>query len=192
MGGFLFSPVWSREIFLQTLVDGIAVGSLYALIALGYTLVFGILQFINFAHGDVFALGAWLTWALATGLLRLSVNHAWLANPILLLIIVPLGAILLCALAGFTIERLAYKPLRGAPRLNVLITAIGVSLLLENTGQLHPFNLPGGLNLPFGAQPAGMPGLMPDVKLISWSPSPGAQPLTLSLGDGVIIATAAI
>jgi branched-chain amino acid transport system permease protein len=132
---------------LQTLTDGIAVGSLYALIALGYTLVFGILQFINFAHGDVFALGAWLTYALATRLLHMS------SNPILLLILVPLGAIVLCAIVGFTIERLAYRPLRSAPRLNVLITAIGVSLLLENAGQLKTF---------FGPNPEQVPILFTD------------------------------
>jgi branched-chain amino acid transport system permease protein len=119
---------------LQTLTDAVAVGSLYALIALGYTLVYGILQFINFAHGDVFALGAWLTFAIAAGLAKSGA--AWTVNPTLLAVLVPIGAMFGCALVGFCIERFAYKPLRAAPRLNVLITAISVSLLLENTGQL--------------------------------------------------------
>ena len=136
---------------LQTLTDAVAVGSLYALIALGYTLVFGILQFINFAHGDVFALGAWLTYAVAVGLSR--AGHAWTASPVALAIIVPMGAIVLCGVAGFCIERFAYKPLRSAPRLNVLITAIGVSLLLENTGQL---------SWAFGPYPQEVPAILPD------------------------------
>jgi branched-chain amino acid transport system permease protein len=132
---------------LQTLTDAVAVGSLYALIALGYTLVFGILQFINFAHGDVFALGAWATYAIAIGLGR----H--ISNPVAMAILVPIGAIFVCALTGFCIERFAYKPLRAAPRLNVLITAIGVSLLLENAGQLH---------WAFGPYPQKVPSLLPD------------------------------
>lgn len=120
---------------LQTLTDGIAVGSLYALIALGYTLVFGILQFINFAHGDVFALGALLSASIAMWL----GNHLhWgTATPFLFATAVPIATILACALVGFCIERFAYRPLRSAPRLNVLITAIGVSLLMENVGQLR-------------------------------------------------------
>src|SRR6201998_744386 len=120
--------------FIQTLIDGIPGGSLYALIALGYTLVFGILQFINFAHSDVFALGAWLTFACATGLMALAAHgHPIFANHWEMLAGVPIGAIVGCATVGYFIERLAYRPLRNAPRLNVLITAIGVSLFLENT-----------------------------------------------------------
>ena len=132
---------------LQTLTDAIAVGSLYALIALGYTLVFGILQFINFAHGDVFALGAWLTYALAMGIAKKT------TNPLILGLLVPIGSVLICATLGFCIERFAYKPLRSAPRLNVLITAIGVSLLLENVGQL-PWA--------FGPYPKEVPTILPD------------------------------
>ena len=140
------------QTLVQTLTDGIAVGALYALIALGYTLVFGILQFINFAHSDIFALGAWLSYAIAVGLLRLN---AFAAHPLLLAICVPLGAIALCSLAGFCIERFAYRPLRSAPRLNVLITAIGVSLLLENVGQLNT-------KFTFGPYPQAMPAILPD------------------------------
>ncbi|MBV8781189.1 MAG: branched-chain amino acid ABC transporter permease [Phycisphaerae bacterium] len=143
---------------LETFKDAIAVGSLYALIALGYTLVFGILQFINFAHGDVFALGAWFTYAFAIGMTRFAAahpQHAWLGEPWMLAAIVPICAIVLCALVGLCIERFAYKPLRGAPRLNVLITAIGVSLLLENTGQLNtPYT--------FGPYPAQVPTILHD------------------------------
>jgi branched-chain amino acid transport system permease protein len=145
---------------LQTLTDGIAVGSLYALIALGYTLVFGILQFINFAHGDVFALGAWLTLTIATWLNRTLATwtHFTWAAPIVYAVLVPVGAIALCSLVGYCIERFAYRPLRSAPRLNVLITAIGVSLLLENAGQLK---------WAFGTQPQPVPVLIHDHVLLT-------------------------
>src|ERR1041385_5830817 len=115
--------------FIQTLMDGFAVGSLYALIALGYTLVYGILQFINFAHSDVFALGAWLSFFIAARVFGLSAESsaspAWYFGG-LVLIMTMIG----CGIVGFLIQFLAYRPLRNAPRLNVLITAIGVSLLL--------------------------------------------------------------
>jgi branched-chain amino acid transport system permease protein len=145
--------------FLQTLLDAISVGSLYALIALGYTLVFGILQFINFAHSDVFALGAWLTYACAVGLQRLAQHgHPLLGHPVMLGLLVPLGAILGCSIIGFCIEWFAYRPLRNAPRLNVLITAIGVSLLLENTGQLRTV---------FGPYPKAVPVIFVDRVLMT-------------------------
>jgi branched-chain amino acid transport system substrate-binding protein len=122
-GGFSFPYL------LQLLIKGISVGSLYALLALGYTMVYGILRFINFAHSDVFMLGAFFAYrfALAFGFARPTAVQA---SALLLL------AMAACALCGFLIERLAYRPLRRAPRLNVLITAIGVSLFIENAGQL--------------------------------------------------------
>src|SRR6185369_10266748 len=135
---------------IQTLTDGIAVGSLYALIALGYTLVYGILQFINFAHSDVFALGAWLAFTIATamGLAMGASTPPWYVG-----IGVLAATMAGCGIAGFLIERFAYRPLRSAPRLNVLITAIGVSLLLQNVGQL---------SFVFGPYPKAMPALLPD------------------------------
>jgi branched-chain amino acid transport system permease protein len=142
---------------LQTLFDGVAVGSLYALIALGYTMVYGILQFINFAHSDIFMVGAWVafTVAAAAGWAASQVMSPMWAAPFTLL-----AAMATCALLGFVIERLAYKPLRSAPRLNVLITAIGVSLFLENVGQLKFL---------FGTQPQKMPQLLPDTTLFTIS-----------------------
>lgn len=121
--------------FLQTLIATVAVGSLYALVALGYTLVYGILKFINFAHSDIFVLGAWTTFTTSTVILsrmHIDAEHApwWVGVCVFLL------AIAMCATTGYCIERFAYRPLRKAPRLNVLITAIGVSLLLQNIGQL--------------------------------------------------------
>lgn len=144
--------------FVQTLTDGIAVGSLYALIALGYTLVYGILQFINFAHSDIFMLGAWVSYVVAVQLGWISLQGASPAVQVLAPVVVLLAAMAFCGALGFTIERTAYRPLRGAPRLNVLITAIGVSLLLQNTGQLRSL---------FGTQPRPMPSILPNGVLFS-------------------------
>lgn len=143
---------------IQTFMDGTAVGGLYALIALGYTMVYGILKFINFAHSDVFVLGAWMSWVVAVQLLGLGLDDAAPTTPAPLWAgpLVLVAAMATCGAAGFLIERLAYKPLRAAPRLNVLITAIGVSLLLQNTGQLRVF---------FGPYPKRMPPLLPELTL---------------------------
>jgi len=143
---------------LQTLKDGLSLGSLYALIALGYTMVYGILKFINFAHSDVVVLGAWLSLVIATQLERLVVGAAGGAAPWWLGLVVLVAAMAACGAIGFTIERLAYKPLRGAPRLNVLITAIGVSLFLQNLGQLPQM---------FGTSPRAFPRLIEDSSLVS-------------------------
>ena len=115
---------------LQQLINGIAWGSLYALIALGYTMVYGVLRLINFAHGDVYMIGAMVAYYAARALLAPGTSSAAAFFALLLLSMVSCGAL------GFLIERLAYRPLRHAPRLTALITAIGVSLLLENGGQL--------------------------------------------------------
>lgn len=136
---------------LQTLVNSIALGSLYALTALGYTLVYGVLRFINFAHSDVFTVGAWASFVLATTLGFAVVDTPLYAMPLILL-----AAMGICAALGVTIEVLAYRPLRRAPRLNVLITAIGVSLFLQNVGQLK---------FVFGTQPQHMPALIEDRSL---------------------------
>jgi branched-chain amino acid transport system permease protein len=115
---------------LQTTIDTLARGGLYALIALGYTLVYGILRFINFAHSDVVAWGGWISFTIAGAAGWLVVGGA----PGFAVVLVMLATMALCAALGVTIERLAYRPLRNAPRLNVLITAIGVSLFLQNVG----------------------------------------------------------
>ncbi|MBL7715782.1 MAG: branched-chain amino acid ABC transporter permease [Bdellovibrionales bacterium] len=115
---------------IQHLINGLSLGSIYALIALGYTMVFGILQLINFAHGDVYMLGAFIGmyFARVTG----AAENPSVFNLLATLLVAMVG----CALAGFLIERFAYRPLRRAPRINVLITAVGVSLFLEFAGQL--------------------------------------------------------
>lgn len=104
--------------FLQQFVNGISLGSIYALIALGYTMVYGIIKLINFAHGDVYMIGAYIGFA--------AITYAKLGFFPALII-----TMILCALLGVVIERVAYKPLRNSTKIAVLITAIGVSLLLE-------------------------------------------------------------
>ncbi len=121
--------------FLQQLINGIAWGSIYALIALGYTMVYGVLRMINFAHGDVAMVGAMLGIALVNWIAPLlGVVDPNAGSAMTFLLTMPI-AMLACALIGITIEFLAYRPLRASPRITVLITAIGVSLLLEYGGQ---------------------------------------------------------
>ncbi len=124
---------------LTTLIAALTLGSLYALIALGYSMVYGILKLINFAHSDVVVLGAWIT---VTPVCIFILPHLGIATvgvpmPLWASLFALLLTMVLCGAIGFAIERLAYKPIRGAPRLNALITAIGVSLLLQNVGQLQ-------------------------------------------------------
>ncbi|MEW5757571.1 MAG: branched-chain amino acid ABC transporter permease [Pseudomonadota bacterium] len=120
------------DIFLQQLINGLVLGSVYALVALGYTMVYGILELINFAHGEVTMMGA---------MVALAVIGAAVASGVALpgALIVLLGllvAVLVCAALGFAIERIAYRPLRNAPRLAPLITAIGVSIVLQNVAMI--------------------------------------------------------
>jgi len=120
------------EIFLQQMVNGLVVGSVYALVALGYTMVYGILGLINFAHGDLVMVGAMT--ALQTMLFLMGVAPG--LSPVVMLTISLLVAIPVCMLLGFTMERLAYRRLRNAPRLAPLITAIGVSFLLQTVAMI--------------------------------------------------------
>ena len=129
--------------FLQQLVNGLSLGSIYALIALGYTMVYGVLRLINFAHGDVYMLGAYVGYFLSR---RLRGAEPSLPRAL----VVMLGAMLTCALVGIIIERFAYRPVRRAARLTLLITAIGVSLFIENAAQLV-----------FGPDPKFFPSLAP-------------------------------
>jgi len=152
--------------FLQQVINGLSLGAIYALIALGYTMVYGVLRFINFAHADVFMVGAFAGYfvgqilpggAFATGLVVLA------------------SAMAVSAALGMLIERFAYRPLRDAPRLNVLITAIGVSLLLEYSGQVF-----------FGAAPRTFPAIFPSARI-------DAGTLVISSNQlAVIVVTAAL
>ncbi len=109
------------ETFVQQLMNGLSLGSLYALIAIGYTMVYGILRLINFAHSDIFMVGAYFAFFMV------AVFHLpWTVSAIL--------AVVLTALVGMTIDRVAYRPVRNAPRISALITAVGMSFFLENLG----------------------------------------------------------
>jgi branched-chain amino acid transport system permease protein len=134
----------------QTTINTLAVGGLYALIALGYTLVYGILRFINFAHSDIVAWGGWVAFTVAGALGFLADETGSGVFGVALVLIVTMA---ICAAMGVTIELLAYRPLRKAPRLNVLITAIGVSLFLQNVGILEKL---------FGNRPSTMKSLLPN------------------------------
>lgn len=161
--------------FLQQLANGLAQGGIYALIALGYTMIYGVLRFINFAHGDVFMLGAFAGFYVGPATLRLfKLGPSYGAVALVLL-----AAMLLCALAGIVIERLCYRPLRDRPRIIVLITAIGVSLLLENAGQLI-----------FGADPKSFPEIITDRALeipASWG---ALSALTITLSQVLVLGAA--
>jgi branched-chain amino acid transport system permease protein len=144
--------------FFQQLANGIAWGSIYALIALGYTMVYGILRLINFAHGDVYMVGAFAAYFLARAL---GVGTITNASPLMAALVL-LGSMVICALLGMVIELLAYRPVRKSSRITALITAIGVSLFLENAGILV-----------FGADPKFFPQVI--------------APRTITLPGGVLV-----
>ena len=135
--------------FLDQLVNGISLGGIYALIALGYTMVYGIIELINFAHGDVYTLGSFFALAILTALgVSGEVHGVALVIDVSIALV---GAALLCGLVGVLIERLAYRRLRNAPRLAPLITAIGVSFILQNIMQWWR-----------GPSPVSFPGVIPN------------------------------
>jgi branched-chain amino acid transport system permease protein len=114
------------EYFLELFLGGLTRGSIYALIALGYTMVYGIIELINFAHGEIYMIGAF------TGLIVISVLSLLGLNTVAIILLAALIAMLYSAAYGYTIEKIAYKPLRGSQRLSALISAIGMSLFLQN------------------------------------------------------------
>jgi branched-chain amino acid transport system permease protein len=122
--------------FIQQVINGLSLGSIYALIALGYTMVYGILKLINFAHGEVFMVGAYAGYYTATSLGIEAYEARGAAFPLYLAILVLVIAMGAAAVLGMTVELLAYRPVRSAPRLTPLITAIGVSLFLQNAAML--------------------------------------------------------
>ncbi|MEX6504948.1 branched-chain amino acid ABC transporter permease LivH [Jiella sp. M17.18] len=119
------------EYFVQQLINGITLGSIYGLIAIGYTMVYGIIGMINFAHGEIFMIGAFIS--LTVFLVLAALGVAFLPIVLLLMVIV---AMIFTAMWGWTIERVAYRPLRGSFRLAPLITAIGMSIFLQNFVQV--------------------------------------------------------
>ncbi|SAK52196.1 inner-membrane translocator [Caballeronia catudaia] len=165
------------DIFIQQIINGLVLGSVYAIIALGYTMVYGILGIINFAHGDVLMVGAMVALS-AIGVMQ---NHApGIPGPIMLTIALVIAAIV-CALVGYTIEKVAYRPLRKAPRLAPLITAIGVSILLQTIAMMI-----------WGRNPLAFPQLLPTdpINVIAADETrPGA---VISMTEIVIIVVAFI
>jgi branched-chain amino acid transport system permease protein len=129
---------------VQQIINGISLGSIYALIALGYTMVYGIVKLINFAHGDIFMIGSFI------GFYSITILNLGLFTALIL-------SMVFCAIFGVLIERIAYKPLRNATRIAALITAIGVSLFIEN-----------GFIYIRGAQPVAYPGDVLPIKNIEW------------------------
>lgn len=151
--------------FLQQLINGLSLGAIYALLALGYTMVYGVLRFINFAHADVFMVGSFAGYFAAR---HVPAGTVWGG------LIVLLAAMGGCAVLGMAIERFAYRPLRNAPKLNVLIAAIGMSLLLEY-----------GVQLIFGSTPRNFPAVLPTTQF-----KLGA--LTVSSSQLIVIAVTAV
>ena len=165
------------EYFLQQLINGLALGSIYGLIAIGYTMVYGIIGMINFAHGDIFMVGAFiaLMMILALGLTA----SAGLAFMLLALLIVLVIAMAFTSVWGWTVERLAYRPLRGSFRLAPLITAIGMSIVLQNFVQVSQ-----------GARVKPLPPVISGgVRLIEASTERGTIVVQLSYMQMIIIVT---
>ena len=160
--------------FIQQVFNGLSLGSIYALIALGYTMIYGILRFINFAHGDVFMIGAFSGYYLGIVFAFASVTGA---ASIGMAILIMLGAMIITGALGFSVEKLVYKPLRKSPKLTILITAIGVSLFLEYGGQLV-----------FGADPKSFPSLLENKPLINLSGAViGSNPVVVLVTAGLLM-----
>ena len=120
------------DIFLQQIINGVTLGSVYAIVALGYTMVYGIIQLINFAHGEVVMIGAMVAYSVIVAMMGAGVP----LPPLAIVLLGALIAIPVCMAVGFTLERVAYRPLRRAPRLAPLITAIGLSIILQHIAMI--------------------------------------------------------
>jgi branched-chain amino acid transport system permease protein len=133
------------DTLLQQIINGLVLGSMYALVALGYTMVYGIIGLINFAHGDVLMVGALTSWTLIGWM---TSAWGWMPNWLILLVAL-LISMVVCSILNYAIEKLAYRPLRNSPRLAPLITAIGMSLLLQTVAMIiwapNPKSYPGML-----------------------------------------------
>ncbi|KAB0584143.1 branched-chain amino acid ABC transporter permease [Ideonella dechloratans] len=143
------------DIFVQQIINGLVLGSMYALVALGYTMVYGIISLINFAHGEVLMVGAMVSWSVVTAL-----ADSGLPGWALLLISLPI-AILACSVLNFLVEKIAYRPLRNAPRLAPLITAMGMSLLLQTLAMMI-----------WKPNPKPFPPLLPTDVFFLWADGP--------------------
>ena len=154
---WLLVNLWKEPAaFATTFLNGLTLGLVYGLIALGYSLVYGILELINFANGDVFMLGSWVTFSVAVGWFGLDDSNS-LSTLIPALLVTLLCAMAFCAALNTGIERIAYRPLRHAPRLAPLITAIGMSFILQNVG----------LNR-LGPAPVSLPDILSHEPVFDW------------------------
>ncbi|MEK7449827.1 MAG: branched-chain amino acid ABC transporter permease, partial [Planctomycetota bacterium] len=170
------------ELICQQLINGLTLGSVIALIALGYTMVYGIIQLINFAHGDLYMLGTFFALTLVAGLPATVFNNYFFL--FLILVGVLLFTSFFTATVNFSIEKLVYKPLRRAPRLTLLVSAIGVSFILQNIG-LFWGGLPLDLMGNSAAAPKSFPDLIPKINLL---PLLGLETMVrFSLKDLVVI-----
>jgi len=157
--------------FIQQLINGLSLGSIYALIALGYTMVYGILKFINFAHGEIFMLGAFSGLYLARAF---GVDSPDIPMAVVILIL----TMMITSVIGVVIEKLAYKPLRKSSKLTVLITAIGVSLFLQYSGQLL-----------FGADPKSFPEIIENVSFNIFGATIGSNQIVVLISAAVLMMT---
>lgn len=164
------------QLILQNLIGGLQMGSIYALIALGYTMVYGIVKLINFAHGDVMMVGAYAVFWVATTTLISSFAQT---SPVLATMFVVLFSIAFCVVLGVVMDQVAYKPLRHAPRISALITAIGISMALQITAQLV-----------FGSGQVKFPTIIPKVVLfkVGRKPVQLLEVLTMSISIVLMIA----
>src|SRR5438105_3824826 len=174
--GVLLLPkaVSNPSFFLQILIYGVADGAIFALIALGYTMVYGIIELINFAHGDIFTLGAFIAIPLV-GLFGFSDSTQFSLSVVLILLLVTAVVMVIDGGINVAIERLAYRPLRNAPRLAILITAVGMSFILE-----------GIMYLWRGANNVHFPDLLPSTRIALFGDA------SLGVKDIIVIVTAVV
>ncbi|ACD20726.1 branched-chain amino acid ABC transporter permease [Paraburkholderia phytofirmans] len=163
------------DIFIQQIINGLVLGSVYAIIALGYTMVYGILGIINFAHGDVLMVGAMV----ALSAITVLQDHFPELGHVPTLLIALILAAAVCAMVGYTIEKVAYRPLRRAPRLAPLITAIGVSILLQTAAMII-----------WGRNPLAFPQLLPTAPLNLIQASENHPGAVISLTEIAIVVVA--
>jgi branched-chain amino acid transport system permease protein len=163
------------DIFIQQIINGLVLGSVYAIIALGYTMVYGILGIINFAHGDVLMVGAMV----ALSAITVLQDHFPELGHVLTLLFALILAAAVCAMVGYTIEKVAYRPLRRAPRLAPLITAIGVSILLQTAAMII-----------WGRNPLAFPQLLPTAPLNVIQTSENHPGTVISLTEIAIVVVA--
>ncbi len=160
------------DIFVQQIINGLVLGSMYALVALGYTMVYGIISLINFAHGEVLMVGAMVSWTVAMAFQEAGIM--WPGWVILLISMV--AAIIVCSALNFAIEKIAYRPLRNAPRLAPLITAMGMSLLLQTLAMII-----------WKPNPKPYPQLIPPEIFFLWEEGP-----VITLTQVLILVTTAV